>query len=178
MSWGSAYAHDQSVGTRRPRPQAFGARAASRLPLRFSARPSPGAPQARGLLSAFWERGSPDLPACGLRHGSRGGPVRPMFVSARLKTLPRGQASRGGRHEASSGAASPGRLARRRRDQGKGTSRGARDVSHDDRDQAGAGLSSVLVSSLVQRGQAQAWSTEASGKGYQFGATRPRPAKR
>ena len=36
----------------------------------------------------------------------------------------------------------------------QGTSRGARDASHDDRDQAGAGLRSVLVSSLVQRGQA------------------------
>ena len=58
------------------------------------------------------------------------------------------------------------------------TLRGARDASHDDRDQAGAGLCSVLVSSLVQRGQAQARSTEASGKGYHFGATRPRPAER
>ena len=35
-----------------------------------------------------------------------------------LKTLARGQASRGGRQEASSGAASSGWLARRRRDQG------------------------------------------------------------
>ena len=64
---------------------------------------------------------------------------------------------------------------RRRRDQGRGTSRGARDASHDDRDQAGAGLRSVLVSPLVQRGQAQA---KASGKGYHSGATRPRPAER
>ena len=38
----------------------------------------------------------------------------------------------------------------------QGTSRGARDASHDERDQAGAGLRSVLVSPLVQRGQAQA----------------------
>ena len=99
----------------------------------------------------------------------------------KLKTLARGQASWGGWHNASSGVTSPGRLARRRRDQGKGTSRGARDVSRDDRrpvgHQAGAGLRSVLVSSLVQRGQAQAWSTEASGKGYHFSATRPRPAE-
>ena len=50
--------------------------------------------------------------AC-LRCGSRGGPAWPIFVGARLKTLTRGQASQGGRHEASSGAASPGRLARR-----------------------------------------------------------------
>ena len=95
----------------------------------------------------------------------------------KLKTLARGQASWGRRCKASSGAASPGMLARRRRDQGKGTSRGARDSSRDDRDQASAGLCSVLVSSLVQRGQAQARSTKASSKGYHFGATRPRPAE-
>ena len=57
----------------------------------------------------------------------------------------------------------------------RGTSRGAHDTSHDDRSQAGAGLGTVLVSPLVQRGQAQA---KASGKGYRFGATRPRPAER
>ena len=96
----------------------------------------------------------------------------------KLKTLARGQASQGGRCKASSGMASPGRLARRQRDQGRGTSRGAHDASHDDQDQAGASLRSVLVSSLVQRGQAQARSTEASSKGYHFGATRPRPAGR
>ena len=71
------------------------------------------------VLSAFWERGSPDLPACGLQCGASGGPVRPIFISARLKTLARGQASRGGRNKASLGAASPGRLARRQRDQGR-----------------------------------------------------------
>ena len=60
----------------------------------------------------------------------------------------------------------------------RGTSRGTRDVSHDDQDQAGASLRSVLVSSLVQRGQAQARSTEASGKGLHICATRPRPAGR
>ena len=60
----------------------------------------------------------------------------------------------------------------------QGTSRGACDTSHDDRDQAGTGLRSVLVSPLVQRGQAQAWSTKASSKGYHFSATRPRPAER
>ena len=38
-------------------------------------------------------------------------------------------------------------------------------MSHDDRDQAGASTRSVLVSSLVLRKQAQAWSTEASSKG-------------
>ena len=39
----------------------------------------------------------------------------------------------------------------------------------------GAGLCSVLVSPLVQREQAQA---KVSGKGYHFGATRPRPVER
>ena len=82
---------------------------------------------------------------------------------------------RGGGQEASSGAASSGRLARRRRDQGRGTLRGAHDASHDDRGQAGADLRSVLVSPLVQRGQAQA---KAACKGYRFSATRPRPAER
>ena len=46
---------------------------ASHLPLRFSAKPSPGAPWAQGLLSVFLEWGSPDLPACGLPRGSSGG---------------------------------------------------------------------------------------------------------
>ena len=115
------------------------------------------------------------MPTCGLRRGSSGGPARPIFISSSSKTLARGQASRGGRQEASSKAASSGRLARRRRDQGRGTSRGTRDASHDDRDQAGADLHSVLVSPLVQRGQAQA---KASGKGYHSDATRPRPVGR
>ena len=79
--WGSGAAHVQSTATRRPRPQAVRARGASCLPLRLSAQPSPGAPWAPGLLSAFWERGSPDLPACGLRRGSRGGPAWPIFIS-------------------------------------------------------------------------------------------------
>ena len=93
----------------------------------------------------------------------------------KLKTLARGQASWGGRQEASSEAASSGRLARRRRDQCKGTSRGSHDASHDDQGQAGASLHRVLVSPLVQRGQAHA---KASGKGCHSGATRPRPAER
>ena len=42
------------------------------------------------------------------------------------------------------------------------TSRGSGDVIHDNRDQAGASTRSVLVSSLVPRGQAQTRSTEAS----------------
>ena len=55
-----------------------------------------------------------------------------------IKTLVRGQASRGGRHKTSSGAASPGWLARGGEIKARQTSRGSRDVSHDDRDQAGA----------------------------------------
>ena len=57
----------------------------------------------------------------------------------------------------------------------RGTSRGAHDASHDDQGQAGADLRRVLVSPFVQRGQAQA---KVSGKGYHFGATRPRLAGR
>ena len=52
------------------------------MPLRFSAKPSLSAPWARGLLSASWEWGSPDLPACGLWLGSSGRPVRPIFINA------------------------------------------------------------------------------------------------
>ena len=65
--WGSGDAHVQSTATRRPRPQAFGARGAPYLTFGFASKPSPSAPWARGLLSAFWEQGSPDLPACGPR---------------------------------------------------------------------------------------------------------------
>ena len=58
----------------------------------------------------------------------------------------------------------------------RGTSRGAHDASHDDQGrQAGASPRTVLLSSLVQREQAQA---RASSKGIHFGATRPRPAER
>ena len=74
-------AHAQSTAMRRPRPQAVRARGASPLPFRLPARPSLGAPWARGLLLAFWERGSPDLPARGLRRGSKGGPARPVFIN-------------------------------------------------------------------------------------------------
>ena len=104
--------------------------------------------------------------------------VRPIFINEAFKTLVRDQASRGGRHKASSGAASPGRLTRGGEIKARQTSRGSRDVSHDDRDQAGASARSVLVSSLVLRRQAQAQSTEASRKGFHIVATRPRPAGR
>ena len=47
------------------------------------------------------------------------GPSAAQLHQLKLKTLARGQASRGGRQEASSGAAPSGRLARRQRDQGR-----------------------------------------------------------
>ena len=37
----------------------------------------PGLEQAVGILGT----GRPDLPACGPRHGSTSGPVRPIFIS-------------------------------------------------------------------------------------------------
>ena len=53
--------------------------------------------------------------ACGV---AQRGPSTAHLHQHRPKTLARGQASRGGRHGASSGAASSGWLTRRRRDQG------------------------------------------------------------
>ena len=69
------------------------------------------------------------------------------------------------------------RLAREEAERSRrGTSRGARDASHDDQGcQAGASPRSVPLSSLVQREQAQA---RASSKGIHFGATRPRSVQR
>ena len=71
------------------------------------------------------------------------------------------------------------RLAREEAERSRrGTSRVARDASHDDqRRQAGASPRNILLSSLVQREQAQPRSTEASSKGFHIGATRPRPAE-
>src|SRR3954465_7805893 len=104
------------------------------------------------------------------------GPSTAHLHQHKPKTLARGQASRGGRHGASSGAASSGWLTRRRRDQGgvphevpmtqAMTTKGAR--------RAPARAVSSL-SSLVLREQAQ---TRGSSKGTHFGATRPRPTPR
>ena len=110
------------------------------------------------------------MPACGPRRGSTNGLVWPIFTSKHSRP------SRGGRHKTSSGVASPGWLARGREIKARRTSRGSNDVSHNDQGQAGASAHSVLVSSLVLKGQAQARSPEASGKGFHIGATRPRPA--
>ena len=116
--------------------------------------------------------------ACSPRHGSTSGSVRPVFINPSSRpsrgAKPRGaddtRLPQGWPHPASSRGG--GEI------KARSTSRGARDASHDDRDQAGASLCSVLVSSLVQRGQPQARSTEASSKGFHIGATRPRPAER
>ena len=107
--------------------------------------------------------------ACGV---ARRGATTAHLHQHRPKTLARGQASRGGRRGASSGAASSGWLTWRQRNQGG--------VPHEvPMTQAmttkGAGLRSVLLSSLVQREHAQA---RASSKGVHFGATRPRPVQR
>ena len=68
------------------------------------------------------------------------------------------------------------RLAREEAERSRrGTSRGAHDASHDDQGHRGsASPHSVLLSSWVQREQAQA---RASSKGTRFGATRPRPVQ-
>ena len=51
------------------------------MTLGFASKPSPSASWARGLLSVFWEWGSPDLPVCGPRRGFAGRPVRPIFIN-------------------------------------------------------------------------------------------------
>ena len=83
--------------------------------------------------------------ACGV---AQAGAQRGRLHQLKLKTLVRDQASRGRQQEASSEAASSGRLARRRRDQARSTSRGTRDASHDDRDQAGARRAPACAVSL------------------------------
>ena len=45
-------------------------------------------------MLAFWERWSPDLPACGLQRGSSGGPMQPSFISSSSRPL-RGAMPRG-----------------------------------------------------------------------------------
>ena len=118
------------------------------------------------------------MPACGLLRASIGGPVQPVFMNQHSRPS-RGAKPRGADdtrppqerpHQA--GSREGGEI------KARGTSRGAHDASHDNQDQAGASQRSVLVSSLVQRRQAQARSTEASSKGFHIGATRPRPAGR
>ena len=126
-------------------------------------------------MSAFWEQKSPDLPACGLRRGSKEAQHSPS--SSTQAQDPREEPSLAGRTAGSFLRHGLIRLAHEEAESSRrGTSRGAHDVSHDDQGrQSGAGPHSVLLSSLVQREQAQA---RASSKGVHFGATRPRPAQR
>ena len=123
-------------------------------------------------MSALWEQGSPDLPACGLRRGSKGPQHGPS--SSTQAQDPREGPSLAGRTTRSFLRHGLIRLAHEEAERSRrGTSRGARDASHDDQGcQAGASPRSVLLSSLVQREQAQAG---ASSKGTHFGAMRPRP---
>ena len=105
-------------------------------------------------------------------------PSAAQLHQLKLKTLARGQASLGRRQEASSGAASSGRLARRRRDQGRAPREEPMTQAmtiETRRAPDGHRPAQCPCFPLVQRGQAQA---KASGKGYHFGATRPRPAGR
>ena len=88
------------------------------------------------------------MPACSVRCGSSGGPVRPVFISTRLKTLARGQASRSGtRHNFLRNGLARQALEEAERSR-QGTSRGARDASHDDQDQAGARRAPACAVSL------------------------------
>ncbi len=110
--------------------------------------------------------------ACGV--AQRGGPARPIFIS------PSSRPSRGAKPRGADDRKLPQKRPRQAGSRGakrsrQGTSRGAHDASHDDQGrQAGASPRSVLLSSLVQREQAQAG---ASSKGTRFGATRPRPVQ-
>ena len=175
---GSADAHVQSIATRRPRPQAVRARGASLLPFRLPARPSLGSPWAWGLLSAFWQRGSPDLPACGLRRGSSGGPARPIFISSSSRP------SRGAKPRRADDMKLPQRQPHQAGSRGGGEIKAG--VPREEpvtqamtietrRAPGGRRPAQCPCFPLVQRGQAQAG---ASGKGFHSGATRPRLEER
>ena len=118
------------------------------------------------------------MPVCGLRCGSSGGPVRPIFIDSSSRP------SRGAKPRGADDTELPQARPHQAGSRGGGEIKAG--VPHEvpvtqamtteaRRRQAGVGLRSVLVSPLVQREQAQA---KASGKGYHFGATRPRPAER
>ena len=142
-SHGCGGTHVQSTATRRPRPQAVRACDASHLPFRLSAWPSPGTPWARGLLSAFWERGSPDLPACGLRHGSEGAQHGPS--SSTQAQDPHEGPSLAGQTTRSFLRHGLVRLAHEEAESSRrGTSRGTHDASHDDQGRQPAQCPSFL----------------------------------
>ena len=115
------------------------------------------------------------MPACGLRRGSKEAQHSPSLPTQAQD--PREGPSLVGRTTRSFLRHGLVRLAHEEAESSmQGTLRGAHDASHDDQGrQSGASPRSVLLSSLVQREQAQARS---SSKGIHFGATRPRPAER
>src|SRR4051812_33427708 len=99
------------------------------------------------ILSAFWEQGSLDLPACGVaQRGAQHGPSS----STQTQDLREGS-SLAGRTTRSFLRHGLVRLAHEVAERSRrGTSRGARDASHDDQGcQAGASPRSVSLSSLV-----------------------------
>ena len=122
-------------------------------------------------MSASWERGYPDLPACGPWRGSTNGLVRPIFSRNHSRHSRGAKPREADDTKTSLGAASPGWLQRSRDLYARCTSRGPRDVSHADRGQAGASGCSVPVSSFVLRRQAQARRPEESAKGFHSRAT-------
>ena len=83
-------------------------------------------------MSAFWERRSPDLPACGLWRGSRGGPAWPIPTSASSRPSP-GAKPRGA-DDRRPPQARPRQVGSRGGGEikARSTSRGAHDASHDD----------------------------------------------
>lgn len=116
----------------------WGPRGAPYLPFGFGAKPSPSTPWSRGLLSVFWEWGSPDLPACGLLCGSIGAPVRPVFINQHSRP------SQGAKPRGADDIRPPQEWPHQAGSQGggeikaRGTSRGSHDASHDDQGQVGA----------------------------------------
>ena len=114
------------------------------------------------------------MPACSLRRGSKEAQRGPS--SSTQAQDPREGPSLAGRTTGSFLRHGLIRWAREEAESSRqGTSRGAHDASHDDQGrQSGASPRSVLPSSLVQKGQAQA---RASSKGIHFGETRPRPVQ-
>ena len=122
-------------------------------------------------MSAFWERGSPDLPACGLRRGSKG-PQHGPSSSAQAQDPREGPSLAGW----TTGSFLRSSLIRQAREEAERLRQGYLARNHDAiHDDQGRQPRSVLLSSLVQREQAQA---RASSKGTRFGATRPRPTER
>ena len=78
------------------------------------------------------------MPACGPRHGSIDGPVRPNFSNNNTRPSRGAKPREADDAKTSLGAASLGWLPRSGDIYARGTSRGSHDVSHDDQGQAGA----------------------------------------